>query len=349
MEKLELLLFLSLIYFSFERKNSRIIRKLEEYINSIEENFNSTESEKEESKLFLIGFANYERPENQTYLFFTIIFKKFNIKKTLPKEITVTLEINYSRKLRFLDTKDVKCSNISEDDTNIQYLCRVDEIDQNQNVLQLGMINNNILDLYEEEVNLVYSSYANKTMNNIQDQTGDDLKDINILNSAKLEIDYENKTFNITGISEKNIIDKELIFSYDRNGKGDLKNFTCNVVDLKNKTYKFICNPKSTINTTLDGIIGTGKATNQNILINFEKDSNKYIYFNFNNNYYTDKKPSNGLTGGAIAGIVIASVVALVAIAIIALTFRKSPMPPIQESDMDLYKSNSHQNSSNNL
>ena len=210
------------------------------------------------------------------------------------------------------------------------------------------MINNNIEELLGEDFNFVYSSYARGTMNNIQDQTKDNLKDINILNSAKLEIDYENKTFNITGISEKNIIDKELIFSYDRNGKGDLKNFTCNVVDLKNKTYRFICNPKSTINATLDGIIGTGKATNQNILINFEKDSNKYIYFNFNNNYY-NKKQSKGLTGGAIAGIVIASVVALVALVIIALTFRKSPMPPIQESDIDLYNSTSHQNSSNNL
>ena len=60
---------------------------------------------------------------------------------------------------------------------------------------------------------------------------------------------------------------------------------------------------------------------------------------------------SGGLTGGAIAGIVIACVVILIAIAIIILTCIKSPKAPIQESDIDIYNNNSdvHQNSSNNL
>ena len=189
-------------------------------------------------------------------------------------------------------------------------------------------------------------------MNDIQDQR-DDIKEINILNDAIVEIDYEAKTFTIEGNPEKDIVYDEVIFSYDRNGKGDLKNFSCFFEELKNEKYKikFTCNSQSSIKSNLDGIIGTGtgKYENQKILVNFENDEG-YLDFYFDKNY-GKKMSSGGLSGGAIAGIVIACVVILLVLAIIILTCIKSPKPPIQESDIDIYNNNSdaHQNSSNNL
>ena len=345
MIKLELLLFLSLLYFSLEQNLYD-----EQMLSPDPPESTPNNTIIEEQKLFLIGIGNYVRPENKSYLNFTIFFKKnSNYNLILQDYITVTVEINYLRRLRFLEELNANCSKFTKDEINIQYNCTVNEIAPNKTISKLAIPNNKI-DLGQGDINFVYSSYANKTMNDIQNQIGDDIKDINILHIEKLDIDYEAKAFTIEGDSyKKNIIDNEIIFSYDRNGRGDLQNFTCKVIE-EEGNLKFTCNPQSTINlVTLDGIVGIGKETEKKYLISMEKDKNTPIYFNFNNNYYGKKNPSGGLTGGAIAGIVIACIAALLALSIIAITLRKSPLPPIQESDMDLYNSTSHQNSSNNL
>ena len=304
------------------------------------------------SKLFLIGFGYYSRPENESFLNFTIFFKKYNIDNhTLPDNIIVTVEINYSRRLRFLEERNASCSKFTEDKNNAQYNCIVKEV-LYKNISKLA-IPNNKKDLGQYNFNLIYSSYANKTMKDIQAQKGGDLKDINILNNAKRKIIYEENAFSIEGNPEKYIKYNEVIFSYDRNGNGDLKNFSCDVKELTNEEnkFKFTCNPQSSIKSNLDGIIGTGieKYNNEKILINFGEYEDGNIDFYFDKNY--GKMSSGGLTGGAIAGIVIACVVILIAIAIIILTCIKSPKAPIQESDIDIYNNNSdvHQNSSNNL
>ena len=368
MMKLELFLLLFLVYFGLENGNKRIIRKLDESYDtesdiwyssepsSEEENYSSdsvsdsqNNNYNKESKLFLIGFGNYSRPD-ETFLNFIIFFKKYKIFQDLPENIIITVVIDYLRQLRFLKERNVNCSKI-KDENNAQYNCIVKEIDPYQTISKLSITTNIPTGL--EYMNLIYSSYAKKAKNAIQDQTGDELKEINSLNNAIVtDIDSEAETFTIEGNSEKNIIDNEVIFSYYRNEREDLNNFTCNVskVDLENKKYKFTCNPQSSINSNLDGIIGEGEETKEKILINFEQDGNLNFYLDKNNG---KKMSSGGLAGGAIAGIVIACVVILLVLAIIIITCKKSSKPPKQESesDIDIYNNNSdaHQNSSNKL
>ena len=68
------------------------------------------------------------------------------------------------------------------------------------------------------------------------------------------------------------------------------------------------------------------------LMIEMENPNNTYTY-----DYYTTgsnakyRKKSSGLSGGAIAGIVIACVVVLVAASIAAIMLRK-PSPPIDNS-----------------
>ena len=154
--KLELFLLLFLLYFGLENSNKRIIRKLDESDDtdsdivyssepSSEEEKNPSDStyknSTKESKLFLIGFGNYSRSENGTFLNFIIFFKKYKIFHDLPENITITVEIKYLRRLRFLKERNVNCSKITkeEDENNTQYNCIVKEIDPYQTISKLSI------------------------------------------------------------------------------------------------------------------------------------------------------------------------------------------------------------------
>ena len=80
-------------------------------------------------KIFLIGFGDFKK---STSLTFTIFFKRI-LYITLPQYITFHVNINYLRRLRFLEErKEVNCTKYLEKRNDIQYSCTINDVEQNR-------------------------------------------------------------------------------------------------------------------------------------------------------------------------------------------------------------------------
>ena len=249
--------------------------------------------------------------------------------------MTFHANLIYQRRLRFLEQKEVNCTKDLDEGNDIQYSCTINDVDQNRIIKSLT--SNNDYKFYDgtyiinNKFDLIQSSFANNTCNSIEKQTTDDLSNVNTLNNATI-VSQNSSIFIISGISDQPINDKEIIFSFDENKNGSLKNVTCEVNSLDNLKYEFICNPKQKIITNLEGSMGK-TSSGQNIIINFSEDNNGNIkdYINIDNpeqddtfiNIYQKKSNRGGFPIGAIAGIIIGFLALLIVIAIIVCCWKK--------------------------
>ena len=297
-------------------------------------------------KIFLTGFGNYKKFLD--YITFNLYFKRINY-KNLAKFMTFHVYANYWRRLRFLEQKEANCTKNLEEGDDTHYFCTILDIDPNKTISSISSNNdyefNNGTHLINNEFDLIKSSFANSTSKFIDKQITDDLSNVNSFNNATL-ISQNSTTFVISGVSEKPINDKVIIISIDENNDGRLTNITCDINPLEDLKYEFICKPKQIIKTNLQGSMGK-TPSGQNIVINFSEDKDGKIndYINIDNPEKEDtfiinknyRKSSSGISGGAIAGIVIACAAVLIAIVIICVACRKPSKPPIQESVMEIY------------
>jgi hypothetical protein len=263
--------------------------------------------------------------------------------------MTFHVNVNYWRRLRFLEQKEANCTKNLEEGDDTHYSCTILDIDPNKTISSISSNNdyefNNGTHVINNEFDLIKSSFANSTSKFIDKQITDDLSNVNSFNNATL-ISQNSTTFVISGVSEKPINDKVIIISIDENNDGRLTNITCDINPLEDLKYEFICKPKQIIKTNLQGSMGK-TPSGQNIVINFSEDKDGKIndYINIDNPEKEDtfiinknyRKSSSGISGGAIAGIVIACAAGLIAIVIICVACRKPSKPPIQESVMEIY------------
>ena len=297
-------------------------------------------------KIILTGFGNYKKFLD--YITFNLYFKRINY-KNLAKFMTFHVYANYWRRLRFLEQKEANCTKNLEEGDDTHYFCTILDIDPNKTISSISSNNdyefNNGTHAINNEFDLIKSSFANSTSKFIDKQITDDLSNVNSFNNATL-ISQNSTTFVISGVSEKPINDKVIIISIDENNDGRLTNITCDINPLEDLKYEFICKPKQIIKTNLQGSMGK-TPSGQNIVINFSEDKDGKIndYINIDNPEKEDtfiinknyRKSSSGISGGAIAGIVIACAAVLIAIVIICVACRKPSKPPIQESVMEIY------------
>lgn len=116
----------------------------------------------------------------------------------------------------------------------------------------------------------------------------------------------------------------------------------CNVENLGIKNYELTCKPKSSFKANLNGAEGRLGNSNKNIVLNFKTQKYGNIDFAPETYNYYQKKSSNGLNGGAIAGIIIACVAALIATGVAVALCRGSSKPPIQEYNIGDFNSQSN-------
>lgn len=289
---------------------------------------------------------------------FIVYYLKINYFYPLPVRMTIVVTVTYTYRGRGLFRtlqeenlkKDVEanCTRITyDDDINARYNCSF-PVDANCTIEKITSEGKSIFIGLEGEKapNIIVTSSANSTItqNGIQSNTGDDIlknRNIYILNNTILE--ENGLKFKLTGEASSTINDNKAILSFDEKGNGEIKNATCDVNKIEGNIYELDCNTNTNINAQLNGVSGITGNTKEEIIIIMKPDSDSMLNANSKSNYMGlyNRNSSSGLTGGAIAGIVIASIVALLAIAIAGMMCRKNKVPaPFQESTLGINVSN---------
>jgi hypothetical protein len=310
-------------------------------------------SGKRTSSVQLLLFSGFTSPVLSTYIRFNVFFSFTGIKPALFVVFTISINYrsSYYRDLQGqLKNETANCTiDDSEDKESLEgnpvkYNCAAPKennsfIEHAEALSDYRLNGGEIISL--DEINL--SEEAIVGASNLQLQ----YKGINklyYLQEAKVET-FANY-FNIKGIVKDddyngNKDDKLILTIYDNTtNPSKEQNINCEITEKSGKNYTIKCEPTSNIKGSLylSGLLNNDN--NKTLIIN-NTDAYKDIFeFNIENpsknstvpihrdNY---RKTSSGLSGGAIAGIVIACAVVLIIASIVAMMVRK-PVSPLDNS-----------------
>lgn len=377
MKVLELFLLLLLFSISLEFKNNGIIRKLQtdessdseiyseesslsdDYQSSDENESNNSEMDSDSKNqtspvitdpvqppnyppplIILTGYGLFQR--RITIVVFVVYFKRISGYNVLSRRLTFHVNIFYFRSLRLLQEEVLaECTRFTGDeDDNLQYNCTI-PCDPNKNFS--AVVSQNDFQ-FENQTNVTHqiSSFANVTSKDISKQIAP-FGNVVVLNNTFLEENGLKFTLtgNITDYLDSN--EKEVVLSFDEDGKGNIKNVTCAIYSLRGNIYELDCMVEDGISATLNGVMGIISPNDKRLLIYMAEGEDTIINTGINHqSLYKRGNSSGGLSGGAIAAIVIATVVALIALAVIAMICRKpgGVAAPFQESTLGINTNN---------
>ena len=338
MIKIGYLLAFLLVYSSLEQE---IVPKLDLASSTVPGTTPSTTSNSTvyEEKLFLNGFGNYKE-ESSTVLSFDMYLQRSKDTITItdiPKNITFIVEIIYSnRRLRFLEEKvkrTAECQSPSEIENEkiFVYNCKVTGIEEGKKVQKVSASLDTIT-ANGNSISIIPTASANKTCDKINEQTDDKAKKEKYFFRVEEKIEQELKNIIITGNTEEEITDDEIVLSFYENEKEN--NMTCNVekLGINRNRYELNCKPKNSIKTNLNGA-EIADSSGKNFILDFNKVEDGNIDF-VSSGKNLVKNSSSGLSSGAIAGIIIACVALLIATGIVVALCRRSPKPPMEEMNV---------------
>ena len=310
--------------------------------------------------IIFVGIGNFTLPLRLPNLVpkrkvvFQIYYKRIFGKTVLPIHMYLYLKVTY-RRLRDLqegegetevrDERAVCNRTTYDEDPNIRYNCSFD-VDDNFELTKITMdpTSSPIFEGMSDAIapTITVSSLVNETLfeKGIQTATGDDLlKTQYLMNNTVLE--GNGLRFKLIGEMDSYLTDNKVILSFDEKGDGKIKNATCDVSNVKGNVFELDCLMEKSINAHLNGVSGVTANTKERVIIYMRPGTDEIL--NTDSNYigYYNKGSSSGLSGGAIAGIVIASVIALLAFAIGVMLCRKPKVPaPFQGSTLGINISN---------
>ena len=281
------------------------------------------------------------------YITFAVFFL-FNT-PPIAQTIVFILTIRHRRRngFRYLQEDKNETATCSTDSQKtegiIKYSCRSQSEQNYDNSIidQVAIVDLNIPGVSTlEEIN--FSDEALLAASNLQNYTNE-IEEMYALKNGELKV-YPNKYFIIKGDIDDDdyhgkLGDDLILHVYD-NTNGILKNASCRVQKIINKKYEFKC----TSGEIKDGYLhlSTMFYDNDKKAINlFMNEHHENLIFegsdNIGNAFINNpiyKKSSSGLSGGAIAGIVIACAVVLIIASIIAMMLRKSSVPINNNSNL---------------
>ena len=255
----------------------------------------------------------------------------------MGNRLTFTIIIEYSRRLRLLESKEenTTCYKIYDVDESIHYNCSA-PVDENRNFTTIKSKG----DYTDGDGNKL--SFEETTMSfdaNIAEMTGDDLEN-SWVDLWDGERSHDESTFTINGQINESFSESNINLTL--NDTDDKKTFPCEVSHYQDN-YKLVCTPKERINNAnMNNSIGIGE--NKNVLVHM-KEGHENLQFSPDGNpisNYHRKGSSRKLSGGAIAAIIICCIFVLIAVIVTAYLLKKrKPVPkfPPEESGFEFYSS----------
>jgi hypothetical protein len=291
----------------------------------------------------LIGFNSFKAEPREEIITFRTYFIYINIYPA--RYVLINIAIKSTKGFRNLDDGDVikkepaNCSISKEDENktegNVRYDCNAKK-DSGAVVTNVTVLNVTFSEpkLNMEDIN--YSEEAALAAAQLSSQT-QEINKMFTLNGGRLTT-YPNY-FIITGeITDEDFkpnygITDSLILKVVDNSTdpSTAYNVSCKAQDNENNNYEFRCTPEEGVKGSIYlSTITDGKKnavslnlTRGNDSVDYSKSSTTPTT-NINKGIATYRKSSSGLSGGAIAGIVIACAVVLIVASLIAIMMKKS-------------------------
>jgi hypothetical protein len=299
------------------------------------------ETNKKYANVQIVGFNSFSAPPRGE----TIVFRLFVIYKNIVPSpfIIIRIAVNIVSSLRNLDEgvqeREANCTldqgDQNKDQGDVRYNCKAIK-KANETITNASALDATFSDPKLNSVEINYSEGAALEAAQLFKQTMV-INKIFVLNNGVLTSypDYFTITGEITDADFKSRygITDSLILKVvdDSTDPSTSYNVSCTAKDNTNNQYEFTCTPEegvkgtiflSTItdknNTAVSLNITRGKDT-----IDYSPNSTDTTTPNINRNAVY-RKSSSGLSGGAIAGIVIACAVVLIVASLIAIMMKKS-------------------------
>jgi hypothetical protein len=288
----------------------------------------------------IVDFANFKAEEKKTVITFNTFIIYRNVKPA--RTVIIMIAVRTLNKLRYLEdfeTKPANCTIDPEDEKktegNIKYNCDAEK-KPNAQVTNVTLLNITFDDPNIKSEDINYSEGAALAATQLSKQT-DTINKMFQLNDG--QITTYPSYFIITGkiddddFKNKYGINDTLKLKVVDNSKTPSTTYyvACKGQDKGNKNYEFRCTPEEGVKGSI--YLSTIKDANDNAIsldITKGKDSIDYsqngtdLIPNINKGIATYRKSSNGLSGGAIAGIVIACAVVLIIATLVAIMMKKS-------------------------
>ena len=326
-------------------------------------------TEDKKASVQVTKFHGFRRPRTQgpglvnfgVYIYF--------FGRPIVEFIVLRLRITYARGLRLRDLQAATAESVrtdcsitnktlagkilsEEEGKNVNYDCSANATAGDASTanftlntdVPLTMVNANgtTESLSFDEIN--FNGDSNDAANNLQDST-QELKGIAVLKNSIAS--FDKYVLTITGLLDKsrrlrNLEDNEVTMNI-KNKDDKTKTYSCQIQEKTNGPQSSLtCDTSSDPLKTTVGKMHLSSGNSSDTLYSIEMlnpDSNSTTPVEYNgarNVFYS--KSSSGLSGGAIAGIVIACVVVLAAASIAAIMLRK-PSPPIDNTTVVNLKS----------
>ena len=289
-----------------------------------------------DARINIVAFNSFLVRGN--YITFAVFFL-FNT-PPIAQTIVFILTIRHRRRSGFRYLQEDKnetatCTTESQKtEGNIKYSCSSQSGENYDDSIidQVAIVDLNIPGVSLEEIN--FSDEALLAASNLQNYTNE-IEEMYTLKNGELKV-HPNKYFVIKGdIDDDDYKGKKgdglILHVYDYSNNIQ-KNASCSIQSVTNKQYEFKCTSGEIKDGNLH--LSTMYYDNDKKAINlFMNKGNETLSFDGSNNGDTFrnnpiyKKSSSGLSGGAIAGIVIACAVVLIIASIISMMLKKPSIP----------------------
>ena len=311
-------------------------------------------------RITLVNFNSFYAPPLFVYLTFNSVFRYINVRPARIVTFTITIVYygffrNLEEEKEIAENTTATCVIDPEDEDKINgtcnYKCQAPKQNTTNSIVQIAgspdfLFDNKSTTLDEE--GLTFSEEASVAFNNLQNQTFVVDKSA-VLNDGEYTING-NKYFTLKGTIDPNYyqgkVGKDSLYIKFVDSNKEIINIPCTTQSIFNNTeYEFRCTPSSNLNGTLHLSQLYDNDTDKNevtaITLNMRERYNDITYQTNGNNTNSGsttkfnqakyRKNSSGLSGGAIAGIVIACIVVLIIGSIIAMMLRR-PKAPMDNS-----------------